>query len=142
MTQLLIAFLNAPADLLLDIAAVSDPGLVGLISLDEIAVFFDDETEAEFGRFWAPRSEIIDDAVLMVSRDEHAILRCQGLAFSVGKAIRLEISEIDQVEAIELVVAQLCERFAMRGSDQELGCEDPMMCLTEDGSRGHPEALA
>lgn len=141
MTQLLIAHLNAPPDLLLDIAAVSDSGLVGLISSDEIAVYFGDATEAEFACFSAPRSEIISDLVLVVSADDLAILRCQGLAFSVGEAIRLEVSGIDEVEAIGMVVARSCERFALRLSDEELGCEDPRMCLTEDGSRGHPEAV-
>lgn len=136
MTQLLIAHLNAPPDLLLDIAAVSDRGLAGLI--DEIAIFFDDPTEAEFGRFWAPGAEIISDLFLVVSADDLAILRRQGLAFSVGKAVRLEVSGIDQVKAIGSVVARSCEGFALRLSDEELGCGNPRMCLTEDGSRGHP----
>ena len=137
MTQLLIAYLNAPPDLLLDIAAASDPGLVGLISLDEIAVFFDDPTETEFARFHLPDAEIISDAVLVVRPDDLAILARQGLAFKVGKAIRLEVGGIDQVEAIGLVVAQSCERFALRLSEQELGCRNPKMCLTERGSRGY-----
>ena len=130
MAQLLIAHLNAPTDLLLDIAAVSDPGLDGLISLDEFAVFFDDATEAEYACFWTPGAEIISDIVLVVSRDDLAILTREGLAFSDGKAIRLEIDGIDQVEAIGLVVAQACERFALRLSDQELGCEERKRCST------------
>ena len=137
MAQLLIAHLNAPTDLLLDIAAVSDPGLVGLISLDEFAVFFDDATEAEYACFWTPGVEIISDIVLVVSRDDLAILTREGLAFSVGKAVRLEVSGIDQVEAIGIVVARSCEGFALRLSDEELGCGNPRMCLTDDGSRGH-----
>lgn len=138
MAQLLIAHLNAPPDFLLDIAAVSDPALVGLISLDEFAVFFDDATEAEHACFWTPGAEIISDIVLVVSRDDLAILAREGLAFLLGKAIRLEVSGIDEAEGVRLVVATSCEGFALRLSGEEFGCGNPRMCLTEDGSRGHP----
>ena len=129
MTQLLVAYTRPSENLLVAIAgALRDPGLVGLISLDEIAVFLHDTADAEFAQAWAPQAESVSDTILVVPPGDLRVLAKGGLEFRVGRVIRLEVDGGGEISAIASVVEATCDDFAVRVGAHDLGWGDPKVC--------------